>query len=397
MKKFLLSMAVMLGALTASADVTVNFAENKAKLPESESETATAATIDGVNFSFVNCKGGVYQQAAYLQISGKNYSGNAYMDMTLPEATKSIVITTGTNGSVKVTVQLSADGTNIGDAVLLDEKGKDFTFAIPEAYQAKGTVLRLATANKYNAQITKMVFSGEGGSTPEPGPDPEVVKVGSVAEIIALEEGVEFETTCTLQVGWVKYSNIFVCDPAGDFIQIYGSNTLQQGDVIPAGLKGSYKLFNGVTPEIENATIPAATAGTFVPRGGAATDVTTALVNNVITIKNVVLTEDSPAGKENFTASSDGVELSFRNNYTLESVAAGTYDITVVVTIYKGEPSLYVTKYELSSSTGIADINADDNAAVEYFNLQGVRIAQPEAGQIVIRRQGNKVSKVLVK
>ncbi|MDE6160621.1 MAG: hypothetical protein K2F77_03075, partial [Muribaculaceae bacterium] len=48
-------------------------------------------------------------------------------------------------------------------------------------------------------------------------------------------------------------------------------------------------------------------------------------------------------------------------------------------------------------SAGIADITADENAPVEYFNLQGIRVAEPQAGQFVIRRQGSKVTKLLVK
>lgn len=46
---------------------------------------------------------------------------------------------------------------------------------------------------------------------------------------------------------------------------------------------------------------------------------------------------------------------------------------------------------------GITDVVADEDAHVEYYNLQGVRIARPEAGQLVIRRQGRSVSKVIVK
>ncbi|MCM1348473.1 MAG: hypothetical protein NC338_03595 [Firmicutes bacterium] len=50
-------------------------------------------------------------------------------------------------------------------------------------------------------------------------------------------------------------------------------------------------------------------------------------------------------------------------------------------------------------NAGISDVTVggDANAPVEYFNLQGVRVNNPENGQIVIRRQGNKVSKVYVK
>ena len=42
----------------------------------------------------------------------------------------------------------------------------------------------------------------------------------------------------------------------------------------------------------------------------------------------------------------------------------------------------------------ISNIEADVNAPVEYFNLQGVRVANPENG-LYIMRQGNKVTKVI--
>ncbi len=43
----------------------------------------------------------------------------------------------------------------------------------------------------------------------------------------------------------------------------------------------------------------------------------------------------------------------------------------------------------------ISDNDAD--APVEYFNLQGVRVANPEAGQLVIKRQGSTVTKIVVR
>lgn len=46
---------------------------------------------------------------------------------------------------------------------------------------------------------------------------------------------------------------------------------------------------------------------------------------------------------------------------------------------------------------GIIEIAGEDNAPVEYFNLQGVRVANPAAGSLVIRRQGAQVAKVVVK
>ena len=51
------------------------------------------------------------------------------------------------------------------------------------------------------------------------------------------------------------------------------------------------------------------------------------------------------------------------------------------------------------ANAGVEEIVADSdvNAPVEYFNLQGVRVANPEAGQLVIKRQGKTVSKVIVR
>lgn len=47
---------------------------------------------------------------------------------------------------------------------------------------------------------------------------------------------------------------------------------------------------------------------------------------------------------------------------------------------------------------GVDNIAADnENAPVEYFNLQGVKIENPAAGGLYIKRQGSKVAKVIIK
>lgn len=40
-------------------------------------------------------------------------------------------------------------------------------------------------------------------------------------------------------------------------------------------------------------------------------------------------------------------------------------------------------------------INDADAAVKRYFNLQGVEIANPEAGQVVIVKEGNKATKAI--
>lgn len=52
--------------------------------------------------------------------------------------------------------------------------------------------------------------------------------------------------------------------------------------------------------------------------------------------------------------------------------------------------------------SGLAGVNnvvvgEDANAPVEYYNLQGVRVANPAAGTLVIKKQGNTVTKTLVR
>lgn len=53
-----------------------------------------------------------------------------------------------------------------------------------------------------------------------------------------------------------------------------------------------------------------------------------------------------------------------------------------------------VVNYAVDTASGIADAMVDGNDSAEYFNLQGLRVAQPEAGQIYIRVQNGKASKL---
>lgn len=55
--------------------------------------------------------------------------------------------------------------------------------------------------------------------------------------------------------------------------------------------------------------------------------------------------------------------------------------------------------YDSDNQGGVDNVIADSdvNAPVEYFNLQGMRVANPEAGQLVIKRQGKAVSKIVVR
>ena len=55
---------------------------------------------------------------------------------------------------------------------------------------------------------------------------------------------------------------------------------------------------------------------------------------------------------------------------------------------------LYLERTDSNAVTSIESINPD---MVEFFTLQGQRITNPAIGTICIRRQGNKVEKILIR
>ncbi len=85
----------------------------------------------------------------------------------------------------------------------------------------------------------------------------------------------------------------------------------------------------------------------------------------------------------------------FIGTVTVELPTMVTFDNGWANKYWSDKPNAKVT-FTKSVQTGITDIDvAEENAPVEYFNLQGVRIANPENGMF-IRRQGSKVSKVVL-
>ena len=65
-----------------------------------------------------------------------------------------------------------------------------------------------------------------------------------------------------------------------------------------------------------------------------------------------------------------------------------TYDMNV---------NLVDMTLKFDGTTGVESISIEDSTApVEYFNLQGVRVENPENGLYIVR-QGNKVSKQLIR
>ena len=89
-------------------------------------------------------------------------------------------------------------------------------------------------------------------------------------------------------------------------------------------------------------------------------------------------------------AAEDGLEYT---KYT-EPIRISKASTLTYYSVVNGVESEKATFTVTGGTTAITEINADANAPVEYFNLQGIRVANPENG-VFIRRQGNTVTKVV--
>lgn len=97
-------------------------------------------------------------------------------------------------------------------------------------------------------------------------------------------------------------------------------------------------------------------------------------------------------------ASTDGfalekeVEVPFMQGENAFNMQSFTYPKDIYFTVNFQDKTIKVSDVP----TGVESIEADANAAAEYFNLQGIRVNEPVKGQLYIMRQGNKVSKIVL-
>ena len=90
----------------------------------------------------------------------------------------------------------------------------------------------------------------------------------------------------------------------------------------------------------------------------------------------------------------NGSELSASDIFSdMIAVAVKVGDVAEASTAENG---VTVALYNDPSAAGIEDIVIDENAPIEYFNLQGVRVANPENGLYIVR-QGKNVTKQIIR
>ena len=80
--------------------------------------------------------------------------------------------------------------------------------------------------------------------------------------------------------------------------------------------------------------------------------------------------------------------------WLVPATAAASNDVQIYNT--NGCHIYFITVTGDSSSSAISNVAVDENAPVEYYNLQGVRVENPANG-LYIKRQGSSVSKVIIR
>lgn len=424
MKKLLLSLLAVAGlSFAASADdVVVDFSA----VESFKGEANKVVTVDNIDFTFLTANayiGAGYNNAPnYVMLKYTNPAGA--FSFSLPFDCSMIKVYTTSNPSTNAGNKVTLYGNdNVIKEQSINKANTEFSFST-ESYSKAGTVYKFEATGNKNSQILKLTFVPATS-------DPQI----TVAET-KLEFATPLEATQTRSVAVLSDNlteNITVSFDNEAFSSTAASYTAEEAK---AGIEISY---TGKTVGTASGNV------TFSANGVSATLPLTALTvsnkgteDNPLTVSNVLEMNNINGGKfyvtgvignlcaanavggmvgevadeskninTNIILKEDdkmiGVAISGAARTALNIVDNPTNVGKTAVVYgslenYFGAPGVkgVSTTYSIDTNTGINGIFVEENAPVEYYNLQGVRVANPENG-LYIRRQGNKATKVLVK
>ena len=254
----------------------------------------------------------------------------------------------------------------------------------------------------------------------------------SIAEFLTLgAENADREITlnCDLTVTYQGGGNdntrdLYVKDAAGKGLLIFGVNSVySNGNIIPAGLKGKLKDYNGLPELVNPSNFGEVISGEEVaPEVFTAAAITANDLSKYIVLNDVSLTA---LENKNGTLTDASGDVVIRDNGYCEYPTdfSKEYDVTAVVAIYKETIQVYPVEIVEHTSSSVNDAVANEFKAVAVVNGIEVNVAEAglvsvynAAGQLVanvnvaegattinvaggfyIVKVGNNVAKVLVK
>lgn len=382
MKKLLLSAVALMGfaSFAMAESVTENFAAaetqewfgvtNKANTV-AEVTTCTSAET-GISYSYVytyaaKSNGVIMQGTANTPADA---TVNAYLACTLKFDTKEIVLLTGKTASTAAVVNVYADEILIKSDLALNAQGTEFTVVIPDANSAAGTVIKIENISAKNAQLESITYNSEagaGGDTdPVVTPTPDVV---TFAKAAAIESGAQYVLAIGDQIGTAIASNL-----------TYGRLTL-----------ASAAFADDSVATVE------ANAITIAEDNGAFTLLDS--YGRYLSMDDSHFTSfqlyTEPQAGSYWDAEFVEGALKLTNALNTDCIVckSGTYTNIAPIKEADAVDPVYPVLYK-KSAAGVAAVEAE--GAAEYYNLQGVRVANPDKGLYIVVR-GGKASKVVLK
>lgn len=130
-------------------------------------------------------------------------------------------------------------------------------------------------------------------------------------------------------------------------------------------------------------------------------DIITFTFANASKLEVVIETEEAPETQGAPVLKAAAEPITVEGDTYKYTVPAQVLNTIITVTPYNAEGEKLADRAASvmlvnADTTGVIDVTVAGEGEIEYFNLQGVRIANPESG-LYIRRQGNQVSKVYLR
>lgn len=243
------------------------------------------------------------------------------------------------------------------------------------------------------------------------GQQPEKHEAATIAEFLEKAKGDTNVWTITGEVKTVyqQGNNLYIQDVAAPYtgLLVFGTlgKTYEPGTILK-GIKGTYTNYYStieLTAEVSSFTDGTKGDAPAITKMGLE-NITADIQNLYVELDNVTVSGyDSTVKTFTITDAKDDTVQGYNkwSNSVTVPEDTKTYNIKGFVSYYqaKGEdaPKVQIYPVEFVDAAGINGIGVDLNATdAEYYNLQGIRVSEPEQG-IYIVRQGGKTAKVIIR
>lgn len=223
-------------------------------------------------------------------------------------------------------------------------------------------------------------------------------------QVAKAADGKQFIMGCDLTTVFSQGAYNYVFDGSTYGLVYKYDLGLQAGDVIAKGWEAKVSIYNNlveIVPAVDSLQVSATGAALPEPmdiEGDEASMFLTASNQSAyvrlldVTFAEATPAADAPSAERTYTGTFGDETVTFYQRFGLPSVAAGTYDVVGFVAVYKETVQIYPIR--IGDTTGISSAAVEAQPA-RYFNLQGVEVSNPQSGNIYIRLEGNKASKVI--